>query len=84
MCVICVMFGTKSVLQYGASIFYGLWRNTAFIFMAYGRKSKFGEIAINRIFRRNTAEMTIFVGKSGQMLPFLAIFQKIKMFMNRF
>ena len=26
-----------SVLQYGASIFYGLWRNTAFIFMAYGR-----------------------------------------------
>ena len=63
------------VLRNGSSIFYGLWRVMAFVFMAYGGESEIGEKAIIRIIRRNTARL-VFFSKKRQNVAYFSDFSE--------
>jgi len=59
---------------------YGLWRVMAFVFMAYGRKSKFDEKAINRTIRRNTARLGFLSANPAKCSLFWRFFRKFSCF----
>ena len=63
---------------------YGLWRVMAFVFMAYGGKSKIGEKAIICIIRRNTARFVFLSKNTAKCGLFWRFFRNFSCFFERF